>query len=264
MMPSTLFRPSSITACYAFAFCSSIRLIPYPVSMLFCTPMSLGRKPKPFNAPGWIFELKYDGFRALAVVECGSCTLFSRNGHAFRSFADLATEIGNALKPRSMVLDGEIVCIDDRGHCQFNDLLFRRGEPCFVAFDLLDAGGIDVRREPLLDRKHELRRIIGSSLPPIIYAGHIEGSGVALFEKCCDLDLEGIVAKYKHAPYDPEQATWFKIRNRNYSQMVGREELFEQERHREPVPGWHTCTLASAAAKETQASEVSAPNYATV
>jgi ATP-dependent DNA ligase len=59
--------------------------------------------------------------------------------------------------PRSLVLDGEIVCIDDRGHCQFNDLLFRRGEPRFVAFDLLDSGGRDLWREPLVDRKHELR-----------------------------------------------------------------------------------------------------------
>ena|SRR5215469_2253029 len=70
-------------------------------------------------------------------------------------------------------------------------------------FDLLDSGGKNVRREPLLDRKHELRRIIGSGLPPIIYADRIEGLGVALFEKGCELDLEGIVAKYKHAPYDP-------------------------------------------------------------
>ena len=70
----------------------------------------------------------------------------------------LASKIGNALIARSMVLDGEIVCIDDRGHCRINDLLFRRGEPCFVAFDLLDSGGKDVRREPLLDRKHELHR----------------------------------------------------------------------------------------------------------
>jgi hypothetical protein len=51
--------------------------------------------------------------------------------------------------PRSMVLDGEIVCIDDRGHCHFNDLLFRRGEPCFVAFDLLDSGGRGVRHDLL-------------------------------------------------------------------------------------------------------------------
>jgi len=156
------------------------------------------------------------------------------------------SRMGNALIPRSLVLDGEIVCLDHRGHCQFNDLLFRRGEPSFVAFDLLSAGGKDLRPGRLLDRKHELRRVVSSGLGPIIYADHLEGSGVALFEKCCELDLEGIVAKYKHAPYDPEQPSWFKIRNRKYSQMAGREELFERERHREPVPDWHACALAAA------------------
>jgi len=80
-----------------------------------------------------------------------------------------------------------------------------------------------------------------------IYADHIEAAGTALFDKCCELDLEGIIAKDKHAPYNPERPTWFKIRNRKYSQMVGREELFESERHREPVPGWHSCALAAMA-----------------
>ena len=56
------------------------------------------------------------------------------------------------------------------------------------------------------------------------------------------LDLEGIVAKHNLAPYTTERTTWFKIKNRNYSQ--GREELFERERHKEPVAGWHTCELA--------------------
>jgi len=201
--------------------------------------------------PEGIFELKYDGFRALAVVEYGRCTLFSRNGHPFVSFADLATRIGSALMPRTVVLDGEIVCLDTSGRCHFNNLLFRRVEPCFVAFDLLQSAGEDLRRERLLDRKHQRRRIVGTGIAPLIYADHIEGSGIALFEKCCELDLEGIVAKYTHASYDPEQTSWFKIRNRNYSQMVGREELFERERHREPVPGWHTCALASAEAQES-------------
>jgi hypothetical protein len=187
----------------------------------------------------------YDGFRALAVVEYGRCTLFSRNGHPFASFADLATRIGNALMPRSLIMDGEIVCLDEKGHCRFNDLLFRRYEPCFVAFDLLHDGDKDLRHEQLIDRKHQLRSIVGAGLSPIVYADHIQSAGIALFEKACELDLEGIVAKYQHGPYDPEQTSWFKIRNRSYSQMVGRETLFERERHREPVPGWHTCALAA-------------------
>jgi hypothetical protein len=68
----------------------------------------------------------------------------------------------------------------------------------------------------------------------------------------CELDLEGIAAKRKSDPYitDRENSTWFEIRNRKYSQMAGREELFDRERHREPVPGWHTCVLACAELEE--------------
>jgi bifunctional non-homologous end joining protein LigD len=149
--------------------------------------------------------------------------------------------------PRSVVLDGEIVCLDQDGRCQFADLLFRRGEPYFVAFDVLQKDGNDLRTERLLDRKHELRRAV-RGLSPIIYADHVEQCGTALFNKACELDLEGIVAKDGRAPYDHRQTAWFKIRNRNYSQLAGREELFERERDAEPVPGWHTCALAASAA----------------
>jgi len=75
--------------------------------------------------------------------------------------------------PRSLMMDGEIVCLNEHGRCQFSELLFRRDEPRFIAFDLLHASGKDLRRERLLDRKHELRRIIGNSLPPLIFADHI-------------------------------------------------------------------------------------------
>jgi bifunctional non-homologous end joining protein LigD len=67
-----------------------------------------------------------------------------------------------------------------------------------------------VRHERLMDRKHELKRI-SSGLSPIVYAEHIERTGIALFEKACELDLEGIVAKDGRAPYDPQRSTWFKI-----------------------------------------------------
>jgi len=167
--------------------------------MLVFQPMPLGRKPLPFDDPAYLFELKYDGFRALAVVEYGRCTLYSRNGHPFASFRDLATRIGNALMPRSLVMDGEIVCLDEYGRCRFSELLFRRNEPRFIAFDLLHASGKDLRRERLLDTKHELRRIIGNGLPPIIFADHIYESGIALFEKACELDLEGIVIREKES-----------------------------------------------------------------
>lgn len=148
------------------------------------------------------------------------------------------------------VLDGEIVCVDKKGKPRFRDLLFHRGDPCFFAFDLLFCDGKDWRREALMDRKQKLRRLL-SRVPAdcrLKYVSHIDGAGTRLFQRVCKLDLEGIVAKQKYGPYitDRENSTWFKIRNREYSQMAGREKLFERERHQEPVPGWHSCVLVCA------------------
>jgi hypothetical protein len=74
---------------------------------------------------------------------------------------------------------------------------------------------------------------------------HFEAAGVALFQRVCELDLEGIVAKQKFGPYvtEREHSTWFKILNRENSQKDGREELFERDRRSEPVAGWHSCVL---------------------
>ena len=98
----------------------------------------------------------------------------------------------------------------------------------------------------LTDRKHELRRVLPkASASRMLYADHVERHGMALFQRVCEMDLEGIVAKHSFGPYS-EEITWFKIKNRHYSQMEGREELFERERDKEPVAGWHCCELACA------------------
>ena len=87
----------------------------------------------PFDDPDWLFELKYDGFRALAFLRRGGAELVSRNGNPFGQFAGLAAELRGAIDAPSVVLDGEVVCLDTDGRPQFNDLLFRRGRPVFVA-----------------------------------------------------------------------------------------------------------------------------------
>ena len=112
----------------------------------------------------------------------GIRSLFLRNRRPFASFSELASRIGYALMPRSVVMDGEILCLDQERRCKFNDPLFRRGEPCFVVFDLQQANGKDLCRERLIDRKHELRRVT-SGLSSIVYADHIEEFGTALFKK---------------------------------------------------------------------------------
>jgi bifunctional non-homologous end joining protein LigD len=115
--------------------------------------MPLTRRPEPFSHPDWLFEIKHDGFRALAYVENGTARLLSRNGNWFKSFPVLCDSLASDLRVRSAVLDGEIVCLDKQGHTQFNQLLYRRGDPCFYAFDLLFLNGRDLRKLPLIERK---------------------------------------------------------------------------------------------------------------
>jgi len=205
-------------------------------------PMPLLKRAAPFDDPDCIFELKYDGFRALAIVERGRAQLLSRNGHPFASFSGLAESISDSLPNARAVIDGEICSLGRRGRPQFKNLLFRRGNPpCFFAFDLLTCDGKDLRS------KQELRRLLAKTFSfPLRYAEHLDGSGTALFQRIGELDLEGIVAKQKFGSYvtEREQSTWYKILNRAYSQREGREELFERDRHTVPVPGWHSCAIA--------------------
>jgi ATP-dependent DNA ligase len=93
------------------------------------------------------------------------------------------------------VLDGEIVCLDKKGRPQFRDLLFHRGQPFFFAFDLLMADGKDLRTERLTDRKQEMRRMLAKATESgVRYVEHVERHGKTLFQRVCEMDLEGIVA----------------------------------------------------------------------
>ena len=82
--------------------------------------------PAAFDHPDWIFELKHDGFRALAHVDGHHCTFISRTGHVYKQFPMLADELAHSVRAGSCVLDGEIVCLGPDGRSQFNRLLFRR------------------------------------------------------------------------------------------------------------------------------------------
>src|SRR2546428_11342737 len=123
-------------------------------------PMRLSRRPKPFDSEDYLFELKIDGYRSLAYIESGQCRLVSRNGNVFRGFKDLAQWIGDNLRVENAVLDGEIACVDEFGRSVFKDLLFRRRECVFFAFDLLFLDGEDLRGVPLIERKARLRKML--------------------------------------------------------------------------------------------------------
>src|SRR5688572_3802546 len=111
--------------------------------------MLLARLPQPFDHPGWIFELKHDGRRALAHVADRRCELVSRNGSTLGAFPALCADLAAAV-PGSAVLDGEVVHLGSDGRPLFMDLMRRRGNQHFYAFDLVWLNGRDLRGLPLL------------------------------------------------------------------------------------------------------------------
>jgi len=229
--------------------------------------MPLSRARAPFSHADWLFEIKWDGFRALLYSDKDGVRLVSRNGNVFKSFSALCEELARDVKGRRCVLDGEIVCLDPDGKPQFRDLLFRRTEPMFYAFDILwdehaitddveeqrrFRTGEDLRYLPLIDRKLRLHAVVPKRGERLLYCDHIDRDGEGLFGLACEHDLEGIVAKRKSDPYLSEHATWLKIRNHNYSQWIGREALFERERGRDPdFQVWDECALACESVQTT-------------
>ena len=104
------------------------------------------RRAEAFDDSAWAFELKLDGFRGMADTIEGR--LLSKQGNRMKPFERLLEGL-----PRGYVFDGEIVCLDGTGKPTFNDLLFRRGQPIYIAFDVLSVDGADVRGLPLKDRR---------------------------------------------------------------------------------------------------------------
>jgi bifunctional non-homologous end joining protein LigD len=194
-------------------------------------PIRPERKKEPFDSPDWLFELKYDGFRGLLYVEPDGPSFISRNRNRMKRFDDLALHIARKLNAGPIILDGEIVCVDETGRPIFDDLFQRRGEPVYMAFDLLWLQGQDLRSLPLAERKARLKKLLGRQRSPIAYVQHLQKEGKALFAEVERNDLEGIVAKMQASPYTP-QTTWYKIKNPAYSQATGRKEIFEQMRKR--------------------------------
>lgn len=196
-------------------------------------PMRLLRIPQPFDHPDFIYEVKLDGFRGIAVVEGGRCRLFSRNGFEFKKWQPLADGIAEYLGTRSAVVDGEIACFTDDGRTDFYSLMFRRQRPTFAAFDLLELDGADLRSRVLIERKQLLRRILPKRSHLVRYVDHIAGRGSDFFRAVCERDLEGVVAKWARGRYQGGwETSWLKIKNPTYSQMEGRHELFESRRSR--------------------------------
>jgi bifunctional non-homologous end joining protein LigD len=169
-----------------------------------------------FDSDDWIFEIKWDGYRAVASISGGKVELYSRNNLSFNS---RYTEIVDELSTWSfdVVLDGEIVALDENGHSRFqllqNWMSDQQGTLRYYVFDILWLDGYDLADVPLIDRKKILKQIIPQS-DAICYSDHVEKNGIKFFEAASQRGLEGIIAKKKAATYetDTRSKSWLKIK----------------------------------------------------
>jgi bifunctional non-homologous end joining protein LigD len=156
---------------------------------------------------GWIHEIKFDGYRIQARLDRGKVQLLTRKALDWTDkFPNVAAAVAK-LGAHTALIDGEIVVEDDRGASSFSGLqaALKAGESdafVYYVFDLLHLDGRDLTALPLVQRKQELQRLLGSKPPdPIRYSEHFEEAGPLVWRHACDMGLEGIVSKRADAPY---------------------------------------------------------------
>ena len=186
------------------------------------SPMLLNDRRPPVPPPGWLYELKHDGYRVMARIAGGAAELRTRNGADCRGWypevvAGLASLRGQQL------IDGEVCVLDELGRADFNRLQDRSRRRCwyagcdpvaFLAFDLLAYRGRDVRVWPVERRKAALQRLLTPAPPSVLYVSHLEEGGDTLYAHACTLRLEGIVCKRLGSPYADGQRNgdWLKVK----------------------------------------------------
>ena len=187
------------------------------------SPMLATAVDTAFDDPAWLFELKWDGYRAIVTIDRdGKVTIASRSGKDFTpNFPELRA-LAASFTERPLILDGEIVVLDAEGRASFGALQerldrFGRNAPekspvTFVAFDLLYGNGRDVREEPLERRKEILASLLTGE-GPVMLSKHVTGDGKKLFDLAEARGLEGIVGKRRTSRYVSRRSKdWVKVK----------------------------------------------------
>jgi bifunctional non-homologous end joining protein LigD len=189
-------------------------------------PMLATSVDEPFDGAEWLFEIKWDGYRAIAFIADGKLRLVSRNQNELTERFPELKDLPKFVKAKSAILDGEVVALDEEGRASFSLMQQRTGfrpggrrvaikadvPVLYYVFDLLYLDGYDLRKLPLEDRKKELASLLitGNSLR---YSDHYEKQGRALFEMARAKGLEGILAKKRDSIYLERRTTeWLKIK----------------------------------------------------
>jgi bifunctional non-homologous end joining protein LigD len=187
-------------------------------------PMLAHTTDKAFNREGWLFEMKWDGYRTVAEIESGKVTLYSRN---LLPYTQRFAPVAEALKkfPGNAVLDGEVVVVDKNGHPNFGWLQdypdSKKGELIYYVFDMLYFDGHNLEKLPLRERKELLKKIL-PPLPHIAYSDHIEMVGAEVYEQAEKLGIEGIMAKNGESSYIRGARTheWLKIKTHKRQEAI--------------------------------------------
>lgn len=171
---------------------------------------------EPFDSDDWLFEIKWDGYRAICTVDAArKLTLVSRNGlDLLERFPDLAA-LADAFARVPIVVDGEICSLDSKGRSDFQrlqDYAEHGNQLTYVAFDTVYAEGRDLRKAPIEERKEILERNIDDDTL-VLYSKHIVGEGKKLFAQAQRNHLEGIIGKKRGTPYEERRSRdWVKIK----------------------------------------------------
>ena len=187
-------------------------------------PMLASPEVKPFDDPEWLFEIKWDGYRAIAETGGSALRLYSRNG---LSFLDAYADVSSALRrmKRKAVVDGEIVALDAEGRPDFQLLQHAAQDPAthvvYYVFDLLELDGKDLTGLPLVKRKKMLRSLFKDGAH-VRYCGHMQELGVAFFAAAVKHNLEGIIGKRADSPYAKgvRNKNWVKIKHHHTQEVV--------------------------------------------
>src|SRR5438093_10337717 len=176
------------------------------------------------NGPGWLFEVKWDGFRAIARVSQGDARLTSRQGNDLtQRFASVAKEIPKAVKTPDCVLDGEVCALDEQGRSSFS--LMQQGKPgtpiVYFVFDLLELDGEPLVDLPLTERRKRLEKLLDRRNKTVRLSEAFE-DGEALLEAAKQQELEGIMAKRLGSRYFEGRRTrdWLKIKTHGRQEFL--------------------------------------------
>ena len=184
----------------------------------FIEPQLASPVDKPPEGKHWIHEIKHDGYRSQVVIERGQVRVFSRNGHDWSDRYPSIVRAAAKLPCQSAIIDGEAIVQDGDGASDFEALssAMRRQPHSIIlyAFDLLHLDGKDLRQQTLIERRANLKHLVGADdQSRIQFSDEFDGDGHTLFKACAEQELEGIVSKHALAPYRSGRSkTWLKTK----------------------------------------------------